>query len=136
MADPKTTVAPSRFARTIAVSRAWYRSFFLLVTGFVFFINDDKAQISKRGKDGRTRANHHRRLSAVNAQPFINPLFPGKPAVQDRDAPRKPRGKAFGELRRQPNLGNQDEACLPARERVLGGLNVNLRFAAAGDAVQ
>ena len=47
----------------------------LLVRSFMFFINDDQAQVGYRGKNGAAGANDHPGLAPANPAPFVV-LFP------------------------------------------------------------
>ena len=85
----------------------------------MFFIDDDQLQISQRRKHRRARADNDGRPTVKDAQPFVDALLARQRTVQDRNTPGKPRGKSLGELRREPDFGNENEAGLAARQRVL-----------------
>ena len=112
------------------------RRFLLLVAGLLLFVHDDQADIFERREDRRARAHHHARFAIAHAPPFPRALGIRQSAVQDRDAfaksrPAKPRGPE-----RQADLRHQQQRRAAARERGLDGAQVDLRLAAAGDAVE
>ena len=61
------------------------RRFLLFVSGLVFFIDHDEAEIFQRRENRAARADDDARAAGMNLVPFIVPLAFGQMAVQDRD---------------------------------------------------
>jgi hypothetical protein len=119
------------------VARRVARAFLLLERGVVLLVDDDQAQARQRRKDRQPRAQHQVGLAQVGQQPVAQPLRRGQAAVQaDQHAARKALGKARFELRREVDLRHQHQHLLPGGQRILGGVQIDLGLAAAGDAVQ
>ena len=59
------------------------RHAFLLVSVFVFLIDEDQAEIRQRRKHRRTRADDDARLALANAMPFVEALALRKMRMQN-----------------------------------------------------
>ena len=115
------------------------RRFLLLVGIFVLLIDDDEAEIFERREDGAARADDDARASVGNLVPLIVSLAFRQVAVQDRDGflcGGEARFEALDGLRCERDFRHEHDGGLPAVEHELDGLEVNLRLAAAGDAVE
>ncbi len=101
------------------VARVVARRLFLLVALVVLLVDQNQAQIRRGRKDRRARAHHNRRLAAANAPPLLAALLRRERGVQQRH--RLPEGliEQAGHLRRQPDLGNQQNRRQAAVERLL-----------------
>ena len=121
------------------IARVIARRFLLFVGSLVLFIDDDQSEILERREDGAARADHDPRAAGLNLVPFIVPLAFGQMAVQDRDHLLR-----FGEaalesldrLRRERNFRDEHDGRFSAREGRTDRLQINLRLAAAGHAVE
>src|SRR5262249_53335624 len=72
-----------------SVARIVARNFFLLVGGFVLFVDDDQAKILEWSKNSGTRPDNDRSLARIDAKPFVNALALRQRAMQDGYPPRK-----------------------------------------------
>jgi len=108
----------------------------VLVGRVVLLVDDDQAEALDRGEHRRARAHAHARLAAAQAQPLVEALAVAERRVQDRDGVAEALDEARHDLRRQRDLGHQDDRPLPPLERRADGLQVHLGLARAGDAVQ
>ena len=61
------------------------RGIFGFVGILLLLIHDDEAEISARGEDGASRADHNARSSGLDALPLIVALANGERAVEYRD---------------------------------------------------
>ena len=123
------------------VARVVARRFLLLVGVLVFLVHDDQAERLHRREDGRARADDDPRAALANLVPLVVPLAGGQMAVQHRDqrlqrAGTEPRLEALDRLRRERDLRHEDDRALALFQRVGDGLQIDLRLAAAGDAVE
>ena len=113
----------------------------LLVGMLVFLVHDDEAQRVHRRENGRARADDDACAALANLVPFIMALAGGQMAVQHRDEGlqgpgTEPRFKPLHRLRRERNLRHQHDGAFALLERVGDSLQIDLSFAAAGDAVE
>ena len=106
----------------------------LLVRGVVLLVDTDQAEPRNRGEDGRARAHHDRRLACDDPLALVAPLRVGETGVEDRDAIAEAGLEAAERLRRQRDLGHEDDRAAAAFERRRTRLQVDLRLAAAGRA--
>ena len=102
----------------------------------MLLVDDDQAEVAQRREDGRAGADADARLAAAQAPPFVVALAVGEGRVQDGEAVAEPRPEARHRLRRQADLGDEDDRPLAARQRRLDRGQVDLGLARAGDAVQ
>ena len=108
----------------------------LLVGGVVLLVDHDQAEVADRGEDGRARADADARLAAAQAPPLVVALAGGEGRVEDREAVAEPGPEARHRLRREADLGDEDDRAAAARQRRLDRGQVDLGLARAGDAVQ
>ena len=123
--------------RDIAGVISW--RFLLLVSCLVFLIDNDEAEILKWREHCAARADHNLRAAGMDLVPFIVPLAFGQVAVQNGDCVLRfgeTALEAFDRLRRERNLGDENDCCASAVDRGADRLQVNFRFARAGDAVE
>ena len=108
----------------------------------MLLVDDDQAEPGQRREDRHPRAEHQVGRAEQRGQPVAQPLGRREAAVQRDDAPRHGAAGAEAgsdarlELRRQVDLGHQQQHLPAGVERGLGGAQVDLGLAAAGDAVQ
>ena len=88
------------------------------------------AKTAERGPDADAR------LAAAQAPPLVVALAVGERRVQDGDAVAEPGPEAGHRLRREADLGDEDDRRAAAGERRLDRGEVDLGLARAGDAVQ
>ena len=113
----------------------------LLVGVLVFLVHDDQAERLDRRKDGRARADDNARAALANLVPLVMPLAGGQMAVQHRHqrlqrAGAEPRLEALDGLRRERNFRHEHDRAFALLQGVGDGLQIDLRLAAAGDAVE
>jgi hypothetical protein len=138
VADPSSTGTLVQVATVDRqVARRIARAFLLLEARVVLLVDDDQAQPRHRRKDRQPRAQHQVGAAQVRQQPVVQPLRRRQCAVQADQPPTRETGREAGfELRRQVDLGHQHQGLAAVGQRALGGLQVDLGLAAAGDAVQ
>jgi len=89
------------------------RPVLLLVRPFVFFVDDDEAEIRLRREDGAPGADDDVEFALLYAVPFVQMLAGRQLAVQDCDAVRKTRAEPGDGLRREGYLRTSTIALLP-----------------------
>ena len=108
------------------------RCFFLFVSCFVFFIDNDESQILQRREHRATRADHNPRATGMNLVPFIVAFALGQMTVQNSDVVLRlcePAFEAFHRLRRKRDFGDENNCRASAVERRADGLQINFGFA-------
>ena len=90
----------------------------------------------ERREDGRAGPDADARLAAAQAPPLVVALAVGEGRVQDGEAIAEPRAEARHRLRREADLGDEDDRPPAPRQRRLDRGQVDLGLARAGDAVQ
>ena len=128
------SLQPCAIHGNVAAVVPW--SFFLLVAGFLLFVDDDQAKIFERCKNSGARSNHDAGLPVPHAPPLASALHIRQAAVQHRYRFAEPRAHQAANPQSQRNFRNQHDGRLPARNRCLDCAEVNFRLAAAGDAVK
>ena len=113
----------------------------LLVGMLVLLVHDDEAERFDGRKDGRAGADGNPRAALANLVPLVVPLAGGQMAVQHRHqglqrAGAEPRLEALDGLRRERDFRHEDNGALALLQGVGDGLQIDLRLAAAGDAVE
>ena len=102
----------------------------------MFFIHHHQPQAGQGGKDRGAGPHHNIHFSHHDAAPLIHPKGLGQAAVEQGDpgaeAPLKGLGHGVG----QGDLGQQDQDLASPGQGMGGGAQINLGFAAGGDAVQ
>ena len=96
------------------------RDFFLLVARFLFFVDDDEAEIFERREDRGARAYYDADVSVPHAPPFAGAFDVRQGAVQHGYVFAEPRADQAADPERQRDFGNEHDGGLPARE---GGLD-------------
>ena len=115
------------------------RRFLLLVGGLVLLIDDDEAEVFEGGKDGAAGADDDVGAAFMDFEPFVVALAIAEVAVEDGDAVLavgETGFEALDGLRGEADFGDQDEGGFAGGEHAGDGLQEDLGFAAAGDAVQ
>ncbi len=108
----------------------------LLVRRVVLLVHADQSQPAHRGEDRRAGADHDAGLAGCDPHALVPPLRLAERGVQDRDPVAEAGAEAADRLRRQPDLGDEHDRAHPPLERRVARLEVDLRLAAAGRAVQ
>ena len=108
----------------------------VLVGAVVLLVDDDEPEVGDRREDRAARADADARLARAQAAPLVVALPRAELGVQDRDGVAEARDEAVDHLRRQPDLGDEDQHAAPLGQRLGGGAQVDLGLARAGDAVQ
>ena len=75
----------------------------------MLLVDADQAEPRNRGEDGRARAHDDRRLACDDPLALVAPLRVGEPGVEDRDAIAEAGLEAAERLRRQGDLGHEDD---------------------------
>ena len=112
------------------------RRFFLLVAGFLLFVDDDEAEIFERRENRGARAHNDARLAVANAPPFAGAFDIREAAVQNGDNRAEARADQPAEPERERDFRNQDDRGFSARKRRFDRAQIDFRFAAARDAVK
>ncbi len=108
----------------------------LLVGGILLLVDADEPQSRQRREDRRACADHDRRLAGRDAFPLVAPLRLRQSRVEASDAVSEAVAEAGERLRREGDLGNEDDRAEPALEGGGTGPQVDLRLATAGLAVK
>ena len=112
------------------------RAVLLLVGGIVLFIDDDEAEVGVRQEQRRARADDHRHLVGRDRRPGARAFARRKLRVPFRRPRAETRGEAIEKLRGERDLRHQDQR-LPLQPDVFRHrLEIDLRLAGAGDAVE
>ena len=107
----------------------------LLVAALVFLVDDVDAGIGKRGEKRRARAHHHAGAARAHKLPLIAPLAQRETGVQHGHGVAEAVAEAPHRLGRKRDLGNEHARALAGRKGALDGLQIHLRLARAGHAV-
>ena len=108
---------------------------FLFEGAFVFLVDDDEAELARRSEDGAAGADHDLHLAGRDAAPMAAALGVAEVAVQHGGFAAATLEASDG-LRRQADFRHQHQRFLALTHHLFDGAEVNLRLAAAGDAVQ
>ena len=125
-----------RTAKFCHVARMVARCALGFVGILLLLVDDEQAKVLHGRKDGAACADDDARKAGADAFPLIITLRERKAAVQNGHRISKVRGKRLDHLRRQRDLGHEQDRPLPCRERLLDQVQVNERLAAAGHAEQ
>ncbi len=101
----------------------------------MFLVDDDEAQVLDGGEDGAAGPDDDVGPALGDVAPLAMPLGVGQRAVQDRHV-REPLAEPADGLRRQGDLGHQDDRLPPGRHHFLDRPQVNLGLAAARNAIE
>ena len=121
------------------IARMVAGSVLLLVGVFVLFIDDDQAELFQGGKNGAARADDNARAAVVDLVPLVMPFAFGEMTVEHRHLllhRRKPALEALDGLRSERDFRHQHDGALAAVEHALDALQIDLRLAAAGHAME
>ena len=102
----------------------------------MLLVDDDQAEPLDRREHGRARPDADARLALAQPPPLGVALARAQLRVQHRDRLAEAFDEAPDDLRRQRDLGHEHDRAAPLLERRLGGAQVDLRLARAGDPVQ
>ena len=103
----------------------------------MLLVQHDQPQLGDGGEDGGAGADHDARLAGLYPPPLIMPLAQRQRRMQHGHLVRaKTRFEQVQHLRRQPDLRQQDQRITPQRQCLRDGVQIDLRLARAGDAVQ
>ena len=102
----------------------------------MLLVDDDEPRRRQRCEHGRSRADDEPRLAAVGAPPRVEPLPLGDGRVQHGELLAEAFAQAAHELRRQADLGHEQQRLPAGRELRRDEPQVDLGLAAARDAVQ
>ena len=102
----------------------------------MLLVDADEPETRERGEDRRARPDHDRRGAGRDALPLVAPLGLGQRRVQHGDAVAEACSEAADRLRRERDLGDEDDHASPLPQRGLRRLEVDLGLAAAGRAVE
>ena len=109
----------------------------LLVTGLVLFVDDDRAEIRERREHRGARADRHTAFAAAQRDPRIIALAVAQAGVKDRNLTPEHRAKAVHGLRRERDLGHEDDRRATLHlNHMLQQLDVDEGLSASGDAVE
>ncbi len=102
----------------------------------MLLVDHDQAEVADRREDGRAGADADAGLAAAQAPPLVVALAGGESRVEDREAVAEAGAEARHGLRREADLGDEDDRAAAALQRRLDRGQVDLGLAGAGDAVQ
>ena len=113
--------------------------FFLLISVFVFFIDNDESQAFERREDGTARPDGDPRPAGMNFVPFIVALAFGQMAVQHGDRVLRFGKTAFETLHRlgrKRNFRDENNRTASPFERGTNCLQINFSLPTAGNAME
>ena len=84
----------------------------------MLLVDADQAEPGQRREDRRARPDHDRRRAGGDALALVAALGLGQRRVEDRHPVAEPRAKAADRLRRERDLGDEDDHAQPALERL------------------
>ncbi len=102
----------------------------------MLLVDDDQAEAGQGREDSRARPDADPGGAAAKALPLIAALAGREPGMEDGDALAEASPEPADGLRRQPDLGDEDDDAPAPLDGRLGGGQVDLGLARAGDAVQ
>ena len=117
-------------------ARVVARRLVLLVAHVLFLVEDDEADVIGRREERRARADDDARLIAAHAQDGVVALREAQAAVHDDEVIGKVRLERHDDLSRQRDFRHEHDDAAAGRAHALGELDVDLRLAAARDALQ
>ena len=118
------------------IPRRVAKALLLLVGRVVFLVHHDQAQALERSEDRRARSDDDARVARVRSAPGIAALGPGQPRMHGDHARAEAAPKSLDELRRQRDLGHEDQHLAVGAQRGVDDLQIHLGLAAARDAVE
>jgi hypothetical protein len=102
----------------------------------VLLVDADQAEPADGREDGGASSDHDPRLTAFDALSLVAALGFSEGGVEKRNAIAEASPEAAQSLRGQRNLGHEDDRTPTTLQRGRAGLEVHLRLAAPGRAVQ
>ena len=108
----------------------------LLVRPLVLLVHDHQRQVRDRAEQCRTRTDHDAPLARVDLAPLLPRFATRQTGMAHCDLSRESRPEPRDRLRRERDLGNQDDHPAAGIQRSLRDLEVDLGLPAAGRAVQ
>ena len=102
----------------------------------MLLVDADQPDARKRREDRGTRSDDHGRGSARDPLALVPSLSIGEARVEDGHAVAEAGAETSERLRRERDLGDEDDRALPALDRHAAGLEVDLRLPASGRAVE
>ncbi len=120
------------------------RCVFLVIGGFVGFVDDDLAEVANRGQEGGTRADNNQRLGRTVAgcgaeedvEPDLAAFGGGLAGMDEEDALAEGGFEDFDELTGEGDFRDEEDGGFAALEGFRGELEVDISFTAAGDAAE
>ena len=101
----------------------------------MLLVDHDQGEVADRREHRRARPDADARLTVAQAQPLVAALARRQGGVQDRDPVTEPGPEPGHRLRREADLGDEDDRPPPPRQRRLDGGEVDLGLARPGDPV-
>lgn len=120
------------------------RGVFLVIGGFVGFVDDDLAEVANRGQEGGTRADNNQRLGRTVAgcgaeedvEPDLAAFGGGLAGMDEEDALTEGGFEDFDELAGESDFRDEEDGGFAALEGFRGELEVDISLTAAGDAAE
>ena len=101
----------------------------------MLLVNDDETHVGERRKERGARTHHHMDGALAHEVPLVEALASRQARVENGHVVAKARAEASYGLRRERYLWHEDQRALARGERAFNGLEVDLSFAGAGDAI-
>ena len=131
----RRAIEPAAVDREVA--RRIAGAFLLLVRRVVLLVDHDQPEPGQRCKNRQSCAEHDVGLPKMGQQPMLQTLHRRQAAVHGHHPIAwKTIGKSSLKLRREVDLGHQNQRLTARGQHLLGGMQINLGFATAGDPVQ
>ena len=102
----------------------------------MLFVDDDDAEVFKRGKQRGAGADHNGRFAVFRLQPGRETFAVIEPGVQDFHRRVKALAKTGDGLRRQADLWHHHQRLAPLRQHILQHAQIHFRFPGAGNTRQ
>jgi hypothetical protein len=118
------------------IARGVAQALLLLEGLVVFLVDDNQADFPHRREHGRARADDESGVAVARLPPRAKAFDVRKARVQKRRLDAQAGPKTCDELRREPDLRYQHQDLLAARHGLRNQVQVDLRLAAARDAVE
>ena len=118
------------------IARVVAEALFLLVGGVVLLVDDHDAEVAHRREHRRARADRQRHRAGPQRTPRARALALGEARVQHRDRVAEAGPEPADQLRRERDLGHQEQRALALGARLGDGAQIDLGLARAGDAAE
>ena len=102
----------------------------------MLLVDHDETGILERREHGGAGAEDNRCLSVTRGEPGVQALLIVQPGVQHRDRHAKAPFKAADQLGSEADFRHQRQRLLSLRQHLFDHIQIDLGFAAAGNAVQ